>query len=312
MALTLARWPLAFAARTPAAGVRPDRLLRANPVLLLPGLQSPQSVAKLVADWNPLADVAGDGGRVADGVRWHGPVRLTPMLRADADLSGSPEAAACGLAYVAEVKRERTRVVDSRHADVLRHRYPRGVPTGAEAEAWHLILGLAKRLRGVAQLPGCPPYAPFRDPRPLPGDTDRRVFSHEMLPWIVLREILRPLAPDLAREALPDGVGYVLRQRGLLEISVRPADRNTPVPYVLRDRVDDAWPHSVYEFCDASDVSVGLPPPRLPAHAPLHRPVPAPRALDTAATLIAEVTGGVLVDTDGFAVPIRTTTASWS
>jgi hypothetical protein len=360
-------------ARTPAAGARPDRLLRTNPVLMLPGLQSPESVAELVAAWNPLADVGGDGGRVADAVRWHGPIRLTPMLRADAGLSGGQGSASSGLAYVAEVKRERTRVVDSRYADVLRRSYPRGVPTGAEAEAWQLIRGLAKRLRGVARLPGCPLYAPFRDARPLPGETDRRVFSHEMLPWIVLREILRPLAPDLAREALPGGAGYVLRQRGLLEIRVRPADRSTPVPYALRDRVDDAWPHSVYEFCDlagefaadrlispvpgwtmyGSDVADGVDRPEReyradrrdrrdredredradrrdhanrpaptanpespaasavpsPFPSPFRRPHSTPRVPANAAVLIAEVTGGVLLDTDGFTVPIRATAA---
>jgi hypothetical protein len=339
VALTLSRWPLAFAARTPAAGVRPDRLLRTNPVLLLPGLQSPESVASLVAAWNPLADAGGDGGRVADAVRWHGPIRLTPMLRADAGLARSRDASSAGLAYVAEVKRERAKVVDSRQAEVLRYRYPRGVPTGAEAEAWQLVRGLAKRLRGVAQLPGCPPYVPYRDARAMPGDTDRRVFSHEMLPWIVLREILRPLAPDLAREALPGGDGYILRQRGLLEIRVRPADRSTPVPYALRDRVDDAWPHSVYEFCDLAEADAntnanananadgpaahptahGIPhstphttPHSTPAPAvphPARRPPAPPRALSNAAALIAEVTGGVLLDTDGFQVPIRATAA---
>jgi hypothetical protein len=286
----------------PPTTPRIDRLLRTNPVLLLPGLQSPDSVAILIAAWNPQADPAGDGSPVADAVRWHGPIRLTPMLVADAGLARSGDAASCGLAYVAEVKRERTKVVDSRRADVVRRRYPRGVPVGAEAEAWQLVRGLAKRLRGVAQLPGCPSYAPHHDPEPLPGDHDQRVFSHEMLPWIVLREILRPLAPELSREALPGGVGYILRQRGLLEVRVRPADRSTAVPYAIRDRVDDAWPHSVYEFCDLTE----QPPAQVPS-----RPAP-PRAVANAAALIAEVTGGVLLDTDGFTVPIRATDPRWA
>ncbi|WP_228563181.1 hypothetical protein, partial [Catenulispora rubra] len=45
------RWPFARSADQPAA--RPDRLLRDNPVLLLSALQGPDTVAGLVAMWNP-------------------------------------------------------------------------------------------------------------------------------------------------------------------------------------------------------------------------------------------------------------------
>lgn len=272
---------------------RPDRLIRDNPVLLLPGLQSPESVAALIAEWNPGSDFA--AGRVADGVRWHGPFRLTPMLRADAGLTAStlkptagwydssaarmPAARASGgVAYVAEVRRNRVKLTDSRRVEVLRGRYPHGIPVGAEANAWHLVSGLAKRLRGAARLPGSPLYVPNADrcAESLPRDDDLRVFSHEMLPWIVLREVLRPLAPDLSREVLPDGAGYVLRQRDILEVRVGPADQATEIPYAIRDRADEAWPHSVYEFRGADVIG--------------------------SATLIAEITGGVLLDADGFLV----------
>lgn len=308
-------------------------------MLLLSALQAPGTVAALVATWNPgwrpagsdavpRPTSAGDAGveaeagrrntdaargpheaaasrpsHLTESIRWHGPLRLTPMLRADAGLPTTGPAASLGLAYVAQTRRSRAKILDSRHADLLRLRYPQGLPTGPEGDAWHLVRGLAKRLRGVARLPGGPIHAPHED-APLPGDADHAVFSHEMLPWIVLREILRPIAPDLTREVVPGSGGYILRQRGLLEVRVRPAGAEapgTPLPPALADRADDAWPRSVYEFCDAS--AYGAPPavPRphgiLPAH-------PA-RA---AAALIAEVTGGVHLDADGFPEETRTFT----
>ncbi|WP_228563476.1 hypothetical protein, partial [Catenulispora rubra] len=223
------------------------------------------------------------------------PLRLTPMLRADAGLPTAGPAASLGLAYVAEARRSRTKILDSRHAGLLRARYPQGLPAGPEADAWHLVRGLAKRLRGVARLPGGPIHAPHEDP-PLPGDADHAVFSHEMLPWIVLREILRPIAPDLTREVVPDNGGYILRHRGLLEVRVRPAGADAPgtrLPPALAGRADDAWPRSIYEFCDVSAYAPRSAVPR-PHGAVAAHPARA------AAALIAEVTGGVHLDADGF------------
>ena len=234
---------------------------------------------------------------VGDGIRWHGPIRLTPMLRADAGLPSNGSAASLGLAYVAEVRRERTKIADSRHADRLRLRYPYGLPAGAEAQAWHLVRGLAKRLRGVARLPGGPVHAPHED-LALPGDNDHSVFSHEMLPWSVLREILRSHAPGLAREVVPDAGGYILRQRDLVEIRVRPANEPARLPHALRGRADSAWPRSVYEFCDLSTPLPGAAPGSTPAAF----------AIRSAAALIAEVTGGVHLDADGFPQETRTFT----
>jgi hypothetical protein len=122
-----------------------------------------------------------------------------------------------------------------------------------------------------------------------------------MLPWIVLREILRPLAPDLTREVVPDG-GYILRHRGVLEVRVRPAGPGSRLPHALRDRADDAWPRSIYEFCDASPHTAGPAVPR-PHGAPASHPACA------AAALIAEVTGGVHLDADGFPEEARTFTS---
>lgn len=276
-------------------------------MLLLSALQAPGTVAGLVAEWNPAWTDASEPPLttptalregICDGVRWHGPFRLTPMFRADAGLPTTGPAALLGLAYVAEVRRERAKIGDSRHADRFRSRYPHGVPTGAEADAWHLVRGLAKRLRGVARLPEGPVHAPHHDP-PLPGDTDHTVYSHEMLPWMVLREILGRVAPGLAREVVPDSGGYILRHRDLIEIRIRPAV-TTRLPHALRDRADGAWPRTVYEFCDLSAPTAGAPPGSTPAAA----------AVRAAATLVAEVTGGVLVDADGFPVETRTFTAS--
>lgn len=320
-----ARWP--FARTADQAVTRPNRLLRDNPVLLLSALQAPGTVAGLVAAWNPgwgegersrgagavlAAEAvprptrAGDEGqsprptKLAEGIRWHGPLRLTPGLRADAGLPTAGPAASLDLAYVAETRRSRTRILDSRQADVLRLRYPQGLPAGTEAEAWHLVRGLAKRLRGVARLPGGPIHAPHQD-APLPGDVCHAVFSHEMLPWIVLREILRPLAPDLTREVAPDGGGYILRHRALLEVRVRPAGPGTRLPHALRGRADDAWPRSVYEFCDASP-HTARPTAARDGGEPAGSPARA------AAALIAEVTGGVHLDADGFPEETRTFT----
>ncbi|MEY9890754.1 hypothetical protein ABIA35_000735 [Catenulispora sp. MAP12-49] len=310
------RWP--FARLAEQAVTRPDRLVRDNPVLLLSALQAPGTVAGLISAWNPgwqpagtAADVAESdtapdvetptpSAHLAEGIRWHGPLRVTRMLRADAGLPATGTAASLHLVYVAEARRARTKIVDSRHADLLRLRYPQGLPAGAEAEAWHLVRGLAKRLRGVARLPGGPVHAPYEDP-PLPGDADHAVFGHEMLPWIVLREILRPIAPDLTREVVPDGGGYILRHRDLLEVRVSPAGPGTRLPHALRDRADEAWPRSIYELCDTSG---RLPRPTSP------RPPSAPAAhpARAAAALIAEVTGGVHLDADGFPQESRTFT----
>jgi hypothetical protein len=308
-----ARWP--FARTADQALIRPDRLLRDNPVLLLSALQTPGTVAALVAAWNPGWNPgwqpAGDPNAesaaesptaqstaLAEGIRWHGPLRLTPMLRADAGLPTAGPAASLGIAYVAEVRRSRAKILDSRQAHLLRLRYPQGLPTGAEADAWHLVRGLAKRLRGVARLPGGPMHAPHQD-APLPGDGGHAVYSHEMLPWIVLRELLRPLAPELVREVVPDGGGYILRHRALLEVRVRPAGPGMRLPHALRRRADDAWPHSVYEFCDVT-------PPVVRPAAPRPAGVPAGPPARAAAALIAEVTGGVHLDADGFPEETRT------
>lgn len=379
MAPSLARWPLTrlapariAPARTAPGPARLDLLLRNNPVLTVSALQAPETVAGLVAAWNPAiaqdaaaacarrsgaarpprARGAGFSATAADdhlaeadhppvhdagdGIRWHGPIRLTPMLRADAGLPGATrmtetdhraaeagsrsaesDRPAGGFAYVAEVARSRVQVPDGRYAAEMRRRYPQGVPVGAEAAAWSLVRGLAKRLRGVAHLPGSPPYVPHADDQPLISEHDYRVYSHEMLPWVVLREILRPLASDLSREPLPEHSGYILRQRGLLEVRVRPAsggsaESRQALPYAIRDRADDAWPHSVYAFCDMSRSDLvpttpprGLQPVLRPARRVRVAAPGAPEALRNAASLIAEVTGGVLLDTDGFPVPIR-------
>ena len=314
-----ARWPFGRSADQPVP--RLDRLLRDNPVLLLSALQASGTVAGLVAMWNGAAEApdvvppptrAGDAGQagqtpaahLTEAIRWHGPLRLTPMLRADADLPTVGPASTLGLAYVAETRRARTRITDSRHADLLRLRYPHGLPTGPEADAWHLVRGLAKRLRGVACLPGGPIHAPHEDP-PLPDGADHAVFSHEMLPWIVLREMLRPIAPELTREVVADG-GYILRHRDLLEVRVRPAGpgTRTRIPPALLGRAGDAWQRSVYEFCDVSAYAPSPPGPRAHGGA---RPATA-RPARAAAALIAEVTGGIHLDADGFPEETRTFT----
>lgn len=256
-----------------------ERLLRDNPVLLLAGLRTAAGIEALVRTWNPTPTRDEQGVlHVADGVRWHGPFQLDPTLSAQADLPAGWSAG-----YVAEAPRRRVRIPDGRHADYLRRRYPHDVPTGPEALAWSLVTGLARLLGGAARLPGCQPYVAE------PEDTVYCVYGHEALPWQVLRSVLGLAIPDLAKNGALAANDYCLDRPGQLEIRVQPFGDDEFMPYALRVRADDSWPHTVYRFSCVRQTA------RAETIALVDK-------MRRAAVLLAEVTGGMLLDADGYPV----------
>ncbi|HZP50866.1 hypothetical protein [Actinocrinis sp.] len=257
----------------------PERLLSGNPVLLLAGPRTAASIEALVRTWNPTPTRdEHDVLHVADGVRWHGPFRLDPTLAAQAELPGG-----WSTGYVAEAPRRRVRIPDGRNAEALRRRYPRDIPTGPEALAWSLVTGLARLLGGAARLPGCPPYVAE------PHETVYCVYGHEALPWQVLRSVLGLAIPDLGRNGALAANDYSLDRPGALEIRVQPFGADEFLPYALRSRADDGWPHTVYRFSCVKQATA------VETASLIER-------VRNAAVLLAEVIGGVLLDEDGFPV----------
>jgi hypothetical protein len=257
----------------------PERLLRGNPVLLLAGPRTAASIEALVRTWNPTPTRDEQGVlHVADGVRWHGPFHLDPTLAAEADLPGG-----WTTGYVAQAPRRRARIPEGRNAPALRKRYPHDIPAGPEALAWSLVTGLARLLGGAARLPGCAPYTVE------PEEAVYCVYGHEALPWQVLRSVLELAIPDLARNGALAPNDYCLDRSGVLEIKVQPFADDEFLPYALRNRADDGWPHTVYRFSCVKQAT------RVETAAVVEK-------VRKAAVLLAEVIGGVLLDADGFPV----------
>ena len=82
---------------------------------------------------------------------------------------------------------------------------------------------------------------------------------------------------------------YCLDRAGSLEIKVQPFGDDEFLPYGLRARADDGWPHTVYRFSCVKQAT------RAETVATVER-------VRKAAVLLAEVIGGVLLDADGFPV----------
>ena len=258
----------------------PTRLLRDNPVLLLAGPRPTGALDSLLRTWNPAVHADGGGAlQVADGVTWHGPFHLDPLFAAESDLPGG-----WSTAYAARAPRQRVRIPEGRNAPSLRLRYPKDLPAGAEALAWSLVAGLARRLRGAARLPGCPPQTAA------PEEAVLCVYGHEALPWPVLRSVLELAIPDLARNGALAANDYCLERAGQLEIKVQPFRDGEFLPYALHARAGDGWPHTVYRFTCVQQSS----------HAETVKLVG--RCLQ-AALLLSDVIGGVLLDADGFPAP---------
>lgn len=258
----------------------PAALLRANPVLLLAGPPADLAVTRLLGEWNPAADLP----QVADGVHWAGPFRLDTVGSAQAGLPHG-----WSTAYAARAVRSRTRVPDGLDADLVRLRYPHGLPTGAERVAWSLVTGLARRLDGAARLPAASSRAD-RSPAALRARAQENtycVYGNEALPWSVLRSVLCLSLPELDRNGALADDDYCLDRPGGFEVRVRPFRPGEFVPYALRSRTAADWPGTVYRFrCLPQATEVDAE--RIDA------------LLRAAACQLADVVGGVLLDGEGF------------
>lgn len=273
------RWSLTTRTAEPT-----ERLLRDNPVLLLTGPHASGPIEALVRTWDPQASCGDDGvTQVADGVRWHGPYRLDPGLAAEAELPGG-----WSTAYVAQAARQRVRIPGGRQGEALRRRrrYPKDVPAGAEALAWSLVTGLARRLDGAARLPGCAPRVAA------PEETVHCVYGHEALSWQVLRIVVGSAIPDLGRNGVQAPNDYCLDRPGILEIRVRPFGESEFLPFAIRESSGDDRPRTVYRFSalpQANDAET----------------VRVVERLRYAAALLADTLNGVVLDGEGFPVRIE-------
>jgi hypothetical protein len=250
-------------------------------VLLLAGPPADGVVSRLVHEWNPLAEPP----QVAEGVRWAGPFRLDPVIGAEAGL-----ASGWSTAYAAPAARRRVRVPDGPDAGLLRLRFPHGLPTGAEAVAWSLVMGLARRLDGAARLPADSVRGAKTavTQRAQAQENSYCVYGNEALGWASLRSVLCLSLPELDRNGASARDDYCLDRPGRFEVRVRPLRDGEFVPYALRACFTDGRRlGTVYRFrC-------------LPQQNEMDA-----RRVDTqlraAACLLADVVGGVLLDGDGF------------
>jgi hypothetical protein len=249
-------------------------------VLLLAGPPADAVVQRLLHEWNPLARLP----TVAEGVCWAGPFRL--------DAAGSAEAglpSGWSTAYAAPAARSRTRVPEGPDAGLLRLRYPHGMPAGAEAVAWSLIMGLARRLNGAGRLPAGSPRGSRTVPaqRALAQENSYCVYGNEALSWSALRSVLCLSLPELDRNGAPADDDYCLDRPGAFEVRAQPFRPGGFVPYALRRDATADWPGTVYRFrClpQQTERAAQLIDVQLRA----------------AACLLADVVGGMLLDGDGF------------
>jgi hypothetical protein len=237
------------------------QLLSANPVLLLSDPRPSERVAELVARWNPEATTDVDGvPLLAEGIRWRGPIALSPSTDDSGDVTDC-----WSIAYVAELSGARR-------------------ASAPDVAAWHLVRGLARILRGTARMPRSAGYP--HEPRAC----ELAVYGHDPLPCRVLREVLRIAVPDIELSAMTAADDYVLAELGLFAVRAGRCDPCDPLPYALRPRADDTWPHAVYRF--SADTRRSDPPTALRAR----------RRLTRCAVLLADVVDGRLIDGDGFPI----------
>ena len=206
--------------------IKPPPLLRSGPLLLLPSGTSPDVVDALVAQWAPLRTRKGDGWKLADGLRWIGPIEVTMADAGEFDLPGGYP-----IAYVAQAKRSRgdgifdrltdkviarsvakqvavmddyamategiTREeLDSRdreYEEALARDYPQGQPRDTELDAWHLVCGLARRLRGVCRLAD----GRFFLPEPPGPSAPVTLYARTLLDQDEVADLVRPVLGDL-------------------------------------------------------------------------------------------------------------------
>jgi len=302
-------WPLTRPARCRR---RPDPafpafVLLTSPVLLLAGPPADAAVRRLVHEWNPRAALP----EAAAGVRWAGPFRLDAALAAQAALPPG-----WSTAYAAQSARSRTRVPDGLDAGLRRLRYPHGLPSGTEAVAWSLIMGLARRLDGAGRLPADSPRATRMVPaqRALAQENSYCVYAKQALPWSSLRSVLCLSLPELDRNGAVARDDYCLDRPGAFEVRVQPFRRTGYVPYALRARIgSDARTGAAADVVAAADAAAAAHDGSFgggwPGAVYRFRCLPqqterTAQQIDTrlraAACQLADVVGGVLLDGDGF------------
>lgn len=267
-------------------------VLRGNPVLLLSGPPADVMVNRLLRGWHPGAELHGVNSRdIAEGVRWAGPFRLDAVCAAEAGLP-----LGWSTAYAAQAVRSRVRVPDGLAAAEMRERYPHGMPVGAEAVAWSLVTGLARRLNGAARLPmdarsrrAARAANNVVAQRPHVRQNTYCVYGNKALLWPMLRSLLALSLPELEFNGALADDDYCLDRADSFEVRVEPFRDGDFLPYALRPHAASGWPCTVYRFrclpaateAEAARIDVQL------------------RA---AAYELADIVGGVLLDGDGFPV----------
>ncbi|HET9169524.1 MAG TPA: hypothetical protein VFN97_08805 [Actinospica sp.] len=267
----------------------PASVLRGNPVLLLAGPPADVMVNRLLRTWNPEAELPA----IAEGVRWAGPFRLDAVGAAEAGLP-----LGWSTAYAAQAVRSRLRVPDGLAAGEMRERFPHGMPVGAEAVAWSLISGLARRLDGAMRLPVDARSrraarraggAIVTAQRPQMRHNTYCVYGNKALPWPVLRSLLALGLPELDLNGALAEDDYCLDRTDCFEVRVEPFREGDFLPYALRSGAVPGWPCTVYRFrCLPGAAKTDLA--RIDVQ------------LRAAAYELADVVGGVLLDGDGFPV----------
>jgi hypothetical protein len=219
--------------------ITPPPLLRSGPLLLLPSGTSADVVDALVAQWAPRRKRKGADWRLADGLRWTGPVEVTMADATEFDLPGGYP-----IAYVAQAKRSRADGVfdrltdkviarsvaqqvavmddyvmategitreeldarDREYEEALARDYPRGQPRDAELDGWHLVCGLARRLGGVCRLADGHFFLP-----PAPSlDDAPTVYARTLLDVDAVADLVRPVLGDLVPVDGVDELAVVL------------------------------------------------------------------------------------------------------
>lgn len=299
-------WSRHRSVASPLSGGDTATILRTSPVLLLAGPPADMMVNRLLRTWNPCAEVDGtaDGCSIAEGVRWSGPFRLGAVGAAEAGLP-----LGWSTAYAAQAERRRMRVPDGLAAAEMRERFPDGIPVGAEAVAWSLVTGLARRMDGAARLPAGDRRSRNAGSvvaqRPELRQNTYCVYGNQALPWSVLCSLLALSLPGLDLNGALTDDDYCLDRTDTFEVRVEPFREGDFLPYALRLRATEGWPCTVYRFRCLSQ-----PTKTDATHANTQR-VDMQRAdmqlrvdlqLRAAAFELADVVGGALLDGEGFPV----------
>jgi hypothetical protein len=308
--------------------IKPPPLLRSGPLLLLPFGTSPDAVDALVARWAPLRASKGENWKLAEGLRWIGPIEVTMVDATEFDLPGGYP-----IAYVAQAKRSRgdgladrlmdkaiARSVAKRSAAIddflmseggltreqlersqadydarMARDYPHGQPDGPELDAWHLVCGLARRLGGTCRLADGHFFLPELDE----PDGEATLNASQLLGADEVTTLLGPHLGALAPakpDPLPDGLlGVDVVDDD--EWSLETADGETSVTASVWE-LDLAY-RSVLEPLALFDRDANLT-----VQYEILGPDGAQDLVLRACALVAARTGGLVLDDEGFVVEL--------